>query len=258
MILNYEEIKTKNILTDASDNEFADGSYNLTISQIIDMKGSGSQAFTLKPQGMAYVIFKEKLTMPSNVIGFAHVKTSLTKRGIMATNIGIIDPNYVGYISTLLINFGKSDCVLTEGDSALRVTFANMNGPTKKIAIKNNNLDLKKYTQKTQKTIGNLDEKFLNLNSVATDIKSSVYKALIGLSIVFTAANFVVGGYFNYKNSNERELDRAVKKYEMSLSTTDENNKLLNEQLKRYDFMLQSLQDSLKSQAVEIKKLKKK
>ncbi len=46
------------------------------------------------------------------MIGFAHVKTSLTKRGILATHTGIIDPMYDGYMSTLLINYGKHRNIL--------------------------------------------------------------------------------------------------------------------------------------------------
>jgi deoxycytidine triphosphate deaminase len=108
MVLNHEEIKQKGIIDSPVEKEFGDGSYNLTVEKVVDMNNVVGDSFTLKPQGMAYVVFKEKLNVPPDVIGFTHVKTTLTKLRIMATNIGIIDPNYNGYISTLLINFGKT------------------------------------------------------------------------------------------------------------------------------------------------------
>lgn len=257
MILNHEEIKSKQIIDIPIENEFGNGSYNLTVEKVIDMNNKVNDSFTLKPQGMVYVVFKEKLKVPEDVIGFAHVKTTLTKLGIMATNIGIIDPNYNGYISTLLINFGKCEHFISKGDAALRVTFANINKPSILKSHKQNNLDEAAYLKVTQKNISNLDDKFLNLSSVKTEVKNYIIKVLLGLAIFFTAGNFALSAYFNHKNSSEKELDSAIKKYELGVSTLTESNKLLQEQLKNNEFKLRKLEDSLNSQAAQIKKLSK-
>lgn len=245
MILNYEEIKSKNIIEEFTEKEFTDGSYNLTISHIIDMSNNVTDSFTLKPQGMAYVIFKEKMNVPENIIGFAHVKTSLTKRGIMATNIGIIDPSYKGYISTLLINFGKSDCLLSNGDSALRITFANIKTPTEKKVLLNNNQDFESYKKKTRRNISKLDEKFLNLTSVKNDVTSTVSQRLLAVAIVFTAGSFLLSAYFNHKSSSEKDLEKTIKNFQTEVSTINQNNKLLKEQLNIYQLNLKSLRDSI-------------
>lgn len=257
MVLNHEEIKARGIIDSPEESEFGDGSYNLTVDKVVDMNNKVNDSFTLKPQGMVYVVFKEKLTVPSDVIGFAHVKTTLTKLGVMATNIGIIDPNYNGYMATLLINFGKNDQYISKGDTALRITFSRINAPIVKKQLNQNNLDKNSYLKVIQKNISNLDEKFLNLGSVKREVTFSVFKFLLGLAIFFTAGNFALSAYFNHKNSAEKNLEKSIKKYEMSVSSLTESNILLQYQIKNYDSKLKAIQDSLKGQAIAIKKLKK-
>jgi deoxycytidine triphosphate deaminase len=254
MFLNHEQIKLQKIIEDFNPNEFGDSSYNLTVSHIIDMNSKISDSFTLKPQGMVYVVFNEKLNVPQDVIGFAHVKTTLTKRGIMATNIGIIDPTYKGYISTLLINFGKNDCFLTKGDAALRVSFANLALPEKKIKLKNNNISMSDYIKSTQRVISNLDEKFLNLNSVEKDVTKSIGSSFLRYVFIFTVGSFLIAAYFQFKNSQEKDIDRAIKKYETQLNIVSEENLLLQKQLKVYDVKLQTINDSINSLKAKEKK----
>jgi len=231
MIQNHEQLKAIIIGFDTS--QFTNASYNLTIGQIIDMDSKIVNDFTLKPQGMVYVVMKEQLKVPMDVIGFAHVKTSLTKRGIMATNIGIIDCGYEGYISTLLINFGKNDCFLSEGDPALRITFAEINKPKENIPIKNEG-DHTAYTKNVRRDITNLDDKFLNLNSVKTDVTNRVFKVMIGLAIVFAAGNFFLSAYFNHKSTADKDVDLIIKRFENQVLKIESENKLLKMQFDAY------------------------
>lgn len=54
MILNHEEIKSRNLIELAKDAEFSNASYNLTVNYIIDMNGKNidDDNYKLKPQGM--------------------------------------------------------------------------------------------------------------------------------------------------------------------------------------------------------------
>ena len=257
MFLNHEEIKALGIVEDVVKNESGDGSYNLTIDQFIDMDNKLSDSFKLKPQGMVYVVFKEKIKVPSNIIGFAHVKTSLTKLGIMATNIGIIDPNYEGYISTLLINFGKTELYINKGEAALRCTFSEIKGLSP--SIENQKLVVTKddYVARLQKNITHLDEKFLNIGGIKSEVTKYVFKSLIGLGIIFSIGSFGLSAYFNFKSSQEKDIDIAIKRYEQTVSTLNENNKFLQEQLKTYELKLKNVQDSLNTQQTLIKNLKR-
>lgn len=261
MFLNHEEIKKRNLITPANVDEFSSASYNLTVKYIIDMNGKKVEDhYKLRPQGMAYVIFNETINMPPDLIAFAHVKTALTKRGVMATNIGIIDPSYIGLISTLLINFGKADLMITKDDPALRITFAQIEPPRIPQKVNNNNTPESNYVKNVQKDIGNLDEKFLNLTNVETEVRNRVINSLIKIGVAFTVGAFLLGAYFQIKNSSEKDLDRSIKKYETELSILESQNKLLIEKIASYDRQLAKndtlLQKQLLLNQTEFKKFK--
>lgn len=246
MFLNHEEIKSKGLISLAENAAFSNAGYNLKVNYIVDMDGKNidDDHYKLKPQGMVYVVFKEVIRMPANLVAFAHVKTSLTKRGVMATNIGIIDPTYKGLISTLLINFGKSDFIILKDDPGLRITFAKIKKPSKVLELQANDIGEDPYIKVVQKDIANLDEKFLNLNKIEHDVKKAVYENLFKIGAIFGALALFASSYFQSKNSSEKDLERAIRKYEIGLETQDVKNRLLLEKISRYELSL-AQKDSL-------------
>lgn len=100
------------------------GSYNVTVRDIVS-NGEivNSSDYTLKPQQMVVVVSKERIRLDAEHIAFAHPKTSLCRSGILALNTGIIDPEYDGYISTVIINFRKEPYTIKKGDVFLRIVF---------------------------------------------------------------------------------------------------------------------------------------
>jgi len=249
MVLNHEQVIDFNLIEDYDSKEFSNGSYNLRVCEIIDMDNNQHKTFTLKPQGMVYVIFKEKITLPNNIIGFAHVKTSLTKRGIMATNIGVIDPKYIGYISTLLINFGKTDYLVLQNESALKLTFSKFKKPKNDHKLSNNDKPHQDYIIETQKNILNLDEKFLNLNNVEKSVEKrvieTVFTRIRNVVGVFTFGSFLVATIFQLKSCNEKKNEVYISNYEAELKTVTETNRLLLEKLQKVDYNFKSFKDSL-------------
>jgi len=160
---------------------FRVGSYDLTIDKIIDNSGKHLTSLNLKPQGVAFVIFKERLVLPKNIIGFAHVKTSYTQNAILSTNIGIVDPSYNGSVSTLLINFGKNSYYLSKGDKALRLTL-NKIDETENLAsiVQNKEIQNEKfqYLLQRKENINKLDDKFLSLSLLKSEIEKEVKKEI--------------------------------------------------------------------------------
>lgn len=231
MFLNKDEISQRGLIENAIEKQFGTASYNLTVCSIIDMDGKTFHEFKLKPQGMIYVIFKEKINLPENITGFAHVKTALTRRGIMATNIGIIDPLYNGYISTLLINFGSTEFFISKGETGLRVTFSEIKVPQKAVEMKP--LDYDAYVADTKGKTDYLDEKFLNLNNVEKEVSKVLITRFFGILAIFGAASFLIAMYFQFKASKFGETDRAIKRYETELNTLQEQNRTLEQRLER-------------------------
>jgi dUTPase len=255
MILNYREIEPI-IVEDRNNLNFNNASYDLSAGTIMDMKGKIHKKFyKVPPQGMVYVISKEKIKLDYEIIGFAHVKTSLTQKGIMATNIGIIDPGYEGYISTLLINFSKQDWTINLDSQCLRLTFNKINAlpqgsnpkPAKPFISKDD------YVTMRRCDTDRLDKKFLNLSSVSRAVLGKVTTYLLGFGLLFTAASFAVAFYFQNKVAQEKELETTIKKYDAQTNTVQEENKLLKTKLENFENLL----NESKKRIEELEKKKK-
>jgi deoxycytidine triphosphate deaminase len=107
--------------------------YDLTVGDIIPIgkkairkrqKDPGATSpYYLEPREMVWVLSKEEFEMPATVTGLATLRTSYTKDGILALNVGIIDPLYRGPVSTALINFSDRPRRIAVGDRFFRVAF---------------------------------------------------------------------------------------------------------------------------------------
>ena len=256
MFLNYEEIVSReDLIGSPISTQFSNASYNLTVKYIIDMDGKKVEGhYRLKPQGMVYVVFNERIKMPPDLMAFAHVKTTLTKRGIMATNIGIIDPNYEGLISTLLINFGRVEFPLTQNDAALRITFAEIKPPSEPLPVNGSGLKEDTYVENIKKDIVNLDEKFLNLNKIETDVIWNLLNKFFKMGAVFGLLSLAVAATFNVINYVDKDKEKAIKKYELDIQLLEEKNKLTSEKLFNAETELKKKDTLLQKQIINFEK----
>ncbi len=125
MLLNSAKIRQKGIVKNAADSSYRNASYDLRIATIVPPASATEERerFALPPQGIVEVISAERVALPTNVMGYAMVKTTLCNSGILAINIGIVDPGYSGLISSTMINLGKEPFELRKGDVFLRLVF---------------------------------------------------------------------------------------------------------------------------------------
>jgi hypothetical protein len=79
--------------------------------------------FALKPGHMVQVVSAEVFNLPDTVTGHVTYKTALTRLGIWALTVGIVDPGWKGPITTTLLNFSSVDHAVAPGDMFLRVSF---------------------------------------------------------------------------------------------------------------------------------------
>lgn len=161
-------------------------SYDIRVGKIIwrdEKKVSESdERFLLMPQGVAELVSLERLTLPENVVGFASVKTALCDEGIMALNIGLIDPGYKGPLSTTVVNFGNREYNIERDDVMLRLTFFRCES-SKAVS----NLDNDKYLKRKRQKILNFSDTFLNLKPAIEKIASGVFWKYAGISGFFLA-----------------------------------------------------------------------
>ena len=86
-------------------------------------KSIESNSFALPPRGIVWVVSKEKFCLPLDVTGLATLRTTWTHEGILALNLGVIDPGWNNHLATAVVNFSKSDFEITKGHPFFRVLF---------------------------------------------------------------------------------------------------------------------------------------
>jgi hypothetical protein len=154
------------------------------------------------------------------------LKNELCRKGILALNIGVIDPGFQGPLSSTLINFGREDFVVKPGSSFLRISFHRC--PVSPMASKSAKYDREQYIMRTKgEVIEYLAPAFLNMKE-ATDVAArkaleSFKTALFGwatLAAVLLALLAIfapLGASFVEKHlvdqdERQSQLERAVEK----------------------------------------------
>jgi deoxycytidine triphosphate deaminase len=126
-LISRDEIqKLHLILEDEVPGGYRDASYDIRIGRVIAQVPVGVaelDSHVLKPQGIAEVISQEIVKLPPEILGYASIKTGLSRQGILALNTGIIDPGYEGPLSATVVNFGDTKFLLNRGEVFLRLTF---------------------------------------------------------------------------------------------------------------------------------------
>jgi deoxycytidine triphosphate deaminase len=119
------------LLEDALECNLKHSTYDLTVGEIIPTGQTSLQpvdidrnkVFFLEPRQSVLVLSKEEFRLPGTVTGLATLRTTLTKNGLLALNVGIIDPFFNGPISTTLINFSDQPVPIKIGMPFFRVLF---------------------------------------------------------------------------------------------------------------------------------------
>jgi deoxycytidine triphosphate deaminase len=126
------QILDQGLVTGGSVANLKNSTFDLTIGEIIPIgkraiqarrRGPAISSYYLEPQKMVWVLSSEEFNMPADVTGLATLRTTFTKKGILALNVGIIDPFFKGPISTALINFSDRPRELRVGDKFFRIAF---------------------------------------------------------------------------------------------------------------------------------------
>lgn len=150
-----QEILDRHLIQGGDTSNLKHSTFDLTIGAIFPMgkiaaknrtrSGSLTEYF-LEPREMVWILSKEVFNNPSTVTGIATLRTSFTKDGILALNVGIIDPMFKGPISTALINFSDRPRRISIGDKFFRIIFFE-HDDVSFYHLKDENLDLEDYTK---------------------------------------------------------------------------------------------------------------
>jgi deoxycytidine triphosphate deaminase len=120
------------LLNDADERHIKNASYYLTIGTIIPVGGKvenldfnkPSPPLVLKPRQVAWVVSREVFNIKSHEItALVTLRSTFTKQGLLALDVGLVDPGFEGPIGSIVINFSKNDILLTAGEEFFRVIF---------------------------------------------------------------------------------------------------------------------------------------
>jgi deoxycytidine triphosphate deaminase len=206
MLLSAKEIKERKLLRRAINEKYVGASYNLTIGEIVTMEGKKHDEYMLPPRGMVLIVSHELFNMPDNIIGYTTVKNGLSINGIMAINIGIVDPEWNKPISSLIINFGSTSHHLATGETFLRITFHEYNGYKKKDLDKIENYstqaddgEYKNYVKERRKqAMSNLSNTFLSISQIKKEIARKVMKRFLIQAGVIVVIISILGFLLSY------------------------------------------------------------
>jgi deoxycytidine triphosphate deaminase len=227
-LLCGEEIKSGGLVKESADKFYRAATYDLSVGDIILDGGKTWEGSTydLKPGGMVRVVSKESLALPDNVTGHVLLKNGLCTRGVLAINIGIVDPGFEGPISSTLINFGRADFAVEKGTSFLRVSFHHCPQSTKAVDAPKYDREtyLKQVKQEVQAYSG---PTFLNMDATAADAATKAFDSfknalfgwatVVGLFVAVLAIFAPLGASFVDKHltkdeQHEAQVEQAVEK----------------------------------------------
>ncbi len=123
-----KSILSQKLIKNGLEKQIKNSTYDLTIGEIFpagEKKKTVKEGdfYYLKPRQAVLVLSKEEFGLPSTVTGIATLRTTLTKKGLLALNVGIVDPFFNGPISTTLINFSEREVPIHLGMPFFRVVF---------------------------------------------------------------------------------------------------------------------------------------
>lgn len=132
MLIVGDEILKLKLLLDADTKHIKNSSYYLTIGSIIP---AGEEArkydfskpntmLVIRPRQVAWVVSKEVFNIKSHdITALVTLRSTFTKQGLLALDVGMVDPDFEGPIGSIVINFSKNDVSLKAGEEFFRVVF---------------------------------------------------------------------------------------------------------------------------------------
>lgn len=124
MVLTASELAGKGIVKGAVAVGERPTTYDATVGSIIRCGVEIKEAsFVLRPRHIVWVVSAETFDMGDDTTGLATLKTQWTHQGVLALNVGIVDPGWNGPLAAAVVNFSNSDFVIERGAPFFRILF---------------------------------------------------------------------------------------------------------------------------------------
>jgi deoxycytidine triphosphate deaminase len=180
MLIVGEEILKQNLLIDADKSHIKNSSYYLTIGAIIPVGEDARnydfnkppEMLVIKPRQVAWVVSKEVFSIKSHEItALVTLRSTFTKEGLLALDVGLVDADFEGPIGSIVINFSKNDVRLTKGDEFFRVVFLRHAEVPADFRIKRDRFTAAQYIRERHKDIiSSFPATFLNTEVLSDEM----------------------------------------------------------------------------------------
>ncbi len=173
MVLIAADIQSKSIVKGAKPDGWRATTYDATVGCTI--RGGveiNATDYTLPPRSIVWVISNETFALPDDVTGLATLKTQWTHEGVLALNVGIVDPGWDGPLAAALVNFGSSDFTFSKGDKFFRLLFHNHKSTGSNKIVKTMEIYKKEIMQRSRL----FSPTFLSMESLTREVSSEVLR----------------------------------------------------------------------------------
>lgn len=124
MVLTASEVTGKAIVQGAVPAGKRPTTYDATVGSIIKCGRELDQTtVTLKPREIIWLVSAETFDLGNSTTGLATLKTQWTHQGVLALNVGIVDPGWNGPLAAAVVNLSSSDFDIQIGMPFLRLLF---------------------------------------------------------------------------------------------------------------------------------------
>lgn len=194
MMLTDKEIRDARVVHFDHDAHYGATSYDLSIQTIIDSEGKTfREGYTVKPQEIVWVISRERIELPFDMTAHAVIKTGLCNKGLLALNIGIVDPGWNGPLATAIINFSSAEYYIKPKESFLRLTFYRHAMPDKRKSSYNDEVE---YLESKKKVaIETFGSTFLDIKRLSREVSGNLIGGAKEKIIFWSAVAAIVLGF---------------------------------------------------------------
>jgi deoxycytidine triphosphate deaminase len=244
MILTSNEIDVRHLVQNQSSKGIRDTTYDATVGEIIYQgKTHDGQSYVLPTRGMVWVVSNEKFVIPNDITGLATLRTTWTHNGILALNVGIIDPGWNGHLATALVNFSNTNFEIERG-AFLRVLFLSHAKTNAKDIL----TDRKTYLNQIRDKSSKIPSTFLDLESLADEVLKRIYGssifanwltrfgfilAFLAVIVTFIPIAYGVSGEFMSRRADVQRMQGDIAKIVTRQNEMQEQQRVLELKMER-------------------------
>jgi deoxycytidine triphosphate deaminase len=176
VILISKEISERDLVHNRTLGGKRETTYDATVGEIIHNGTTHKdETFELPASGMVWVVSHERFALPPDLTGLATLRTTWTHSGILALNVGVVDPGWNGPLATAVVNFSSIPFEIKKGDGFLRVLFLKHLQSTASV----HQIETDAYLRQIRDRSAKIPKTFLSIDSLAQEILNKLYGSSI-------------------------------------------------------------------------------